>query len=352
MKDECNEFRKHVSAYMSGNMDKTTREEFEKHMESCSECSKLFEREENVVFLSKNDGTKHFKRLKLRFVKNVVLIVICSVLSLALVFGFITPMILGGIFNDRMEVAQEALKNFINFTTPCSQVKSISVEQGLVNMTTNCKYQVSIVGERNLFGEVSVISPNLFGKPKFTKSSDNEIDFLNYEKITNKNYEDLQNKWDKLKKLEDITVTQISVLFNEPLSVNEVAKEINDSIYNFIWFEVDTGNYYDDSRIFYSHFGFPYKVLYRGDSSSSSKELSIENASKAFQSEMKIFESHSSYLGIKHLDNDLKSINDYISKNGVKIKAVVLESDTEYILKLRENSKISNIEIISVDFNY
>lgn len=351
MKDECNEFKKHMSAYISGEIDQKTREKCEKHMENCCECLKLVECKENELFLSKNEGTKNFKHLKLRFIKNVVLTVIGSVLLLALVFNFIVPMVLGGVFHKRMELTQEALKDFICFTTPGYQVKSISVEQGLINMTTNCKYQVNIVGEHNLFGELSVISPNLYGKPRFEINSDNKTDFLNYEQISNENYDDLQNKWDKLENLKDFTVTQMSVFFKKPLSANEVEKEINGSIYNYIWFEIETGDYYEDSRIFYSHFGFPYKVLYRG-LSSSSKELSIENASKAFQSEMKNFESHSSYLGIKHLDNDLRNINDYISKNGIKIKAVVLESDTEDLLELRENNKISNIKIINVDFNY
>lgn len=344
--NECIKFQRLLPDFLSDNISEEDRIVCERHLKNCVLCRKQFEREENTLLSGNSDSNSGFKHLKIKFIKNIVISTICTLLAIIFIFGFLAPLGLAGLYHTRMEDTNRALKDYVQFTMPCAQIRSTNVYQGLLNMTGSIKYDLDIFRYQNPKYEINIVTPNLFGKPKLSK--ENHTDFLNYELIADENSQAVLSKWNKLEKVKEGTVAKIAIFFRDPISIDSVEETLQtNGEMEYIWFEIDAGNISSKYDILYPHWGFPGKY-----SNVSISRDSFENSANNFMNEMECFENISSLLGVKNIDSKVSNINKYIKSNGIKVKSIILHSSTSNILKLKENKEISNINIINIDFDY
>lgn len=348
--NECEKFQELLPQFLNGKLNEADSESCENHLKNCDKCKKDFEQaEQNTLLNGDENSIGRLKHLRLKFLRKIVISVICTILVIVLLFGYIAPLLLSSLFHTRMQNTEQALRDYVQFTIPSSQIKSMTVNQGLFSMTASSKYEIYGNEGQYVNNEIKVVTPSVFFKPILSKEN-TTTDILNYEQISQEGSSTLESKWNKLEKIKQGTVTKLAIFLKNPINIDNVEGIFGSrSVMDYIWFEIDTGSKFTEYDILYPHWGFPKKY---NSGKSGVRELSFKTDSINFKNEMNNFENISNLLGIKNIESKISSINKYISENGIKVKSIIIQSSTDNILKLKDNAEISNIQIIKVGFDY
>jgi hypothetical protein len=352
--NECESIQNLFSDYLRADLDVELEDEVENHVKQCKLCKDKLEIEKNKLFGFQESENKRKIHKKIGFVFNRKIVFICigTLLILALLQSIVMPISLSLLFGYRIQPANQAVIDKLQFTVPCSDLEDINTHIGLTRMDVNVKYKITKLGEDNLNEDMKVSIPNIGGKPIWEEIYDNDR-FYSYKTVDDK-MENIKNVWSKLELNKTGTLAQIALNFKNPVSTSEmedllskVGAKIDSS-----WFAVNLEGMETEYV-----WGFPTDVrkpiLNHNNitySSSRGKHI-ILDASEDFKSEMNEFEKNSKYLS-KDISDEVGRVNKYITNNGVKINGFVTVIPTSKYEVLKNYSNIASIKIIKVDFDY
>jgi hypothetical protein len=187
--------------------------------------------------------------------------------------------------------------------------------------------------------------------------------------------------WNKLSKIGEGTKTIAAIYFEQPVTTTDMKRilaKINASNWD-TWLALDTGDVvkweydmdkpYRELRMFSPQWGFPMNLNLTPTIATSITKSSNGNIStmsgggigendvtavgEQFKKEMKAFEDYSEkYFEAPEFTDDLKSLNKYISVQGIKLRGVIVGASTVNILKLKDELNIARIDVVEVGFDY
>ena len=270
-------------------------------------------------------------------------------ITIIIVILFIIPLFITRIYEGSSQQIREAIIDKVQFTVPASKIIGSSIHIGLTSININCEYQSQKLNNQNteeiiydkyhLIGADSVKYNNKTKKIMYNFSNNSEIN----EKSNSQNIKD---SLEKINELPKGTKVQVAVYFKESIDIEAAEKYIKDYNIdpNLAWYAINTGSSLTSENIW----GFS-KLMYT-DSKLNLNNLT--NCDITFRTKMKNFEVNSKLLNDINLTDEIKSINDYLSKNKTTITGFIAVSKTNNIISLLTNNNVMRCDIISVDFDY
>jgi hypothetical protein len=345
--DWCNDI---LLDYISGNLNEENNKKIQSHLSHCINCRTVFEKNENERLIEAKTNKFDFQKLRNRFIRKVILIVVITMISLFLITGVFMPMLFNMIFGHRNEVAARAFADAIMFTIPSAKIESFYSSQEIMSLKLSCKYSHNPYLPSN---EIKLTIPNILGK--INSSQDIYSSIVCFDEQANLgSLEKNKLQWVKMNKIGDISVCQAVVYFSSPISIAESDDFLSAINANrlYTWVAIDTGNIELNPKISSNwSWGFPMSMQKITDAGSGVTDGSLLTASKQFQREMQFLEKEGKYLG-KNILEEIKAVNNYITDNGIKVKGVVVIARTNDLLKYRDNQLISQIDVVKAELDY
>lgn len=352
--NDCERIQNLFSDYLRADLDLELEDEVENHINQCKLCKDKLEIEKNKLFGFQESANKRKIHKKIGFVFNrkVVFICIGTLLTLALLQYIVMPISLSLLFGYRIQPANQAVIDKLQFTVPCSDLEDINTQIGLTHMNINVKYKITKLGVDNLYEDMKISIPNIAGKPNWDEFFDNDR-FYSYKSVDDK-MENIKNVWSKLELNKTGTLTQLALNFKNPVSTSEMEdllSKIGAKI-DYSWFAADLGGMETEYV-----WGFPTdikKPMLQHDnithSSSRGKHILLD-ASEDFKSGMNELWKNSKYLS-KGISEEVGRVNKYITNNEVKINGFVTVIPTTKYEVIKNYNNIASIKIIKVDLDY
>jgi len=308
-----------------------------------------FEQNENDIFMGTNTASMNFKKLRTKFITKIILIVIISLILFSFIVSICIPLLFNIILAHRNEVAERAFVDAVMFTIPAARIESFTSNQEIMNLKLSCKYSQNPYLTSN---QIHLTIPTIFGKVNISGDGYSSRIFFNEHAA---NFNEKRLKWDKLQKISDISVCQAIIYFSSPISIDELDDFITGINANnkYTWVAIDTGNIELLPKISSNwSWGFPLRMQTVNKAEAGVTDDSLLTASEKFQTEMQFLEKESRYLGKKYTLEEIKSVNNYISDNGIKVKGVVILARTKDLLKYKDNKLISDINVIHAELDF
>jgi hypothetical protein len=387
--NKCEEMKSKIRSYIDGRLTELEVGEIEEHLKECEVCAKQLEEAENKAFLQENVITElpDARLIESRFTRNIVgkslTIIILIVLGFYVIFSVILPLCFNKINMKKSEELSYAMKDLIQFGIPGARLKGgYEGKVTFFDMIKNIEYEQKTGGGGLKAGVVDLAVPLYAGKNDWKLFSvDNRqgmgyVFFYPHKRGSNS----LDIVWEKLGKIGEGTKTIAAIYFEQPVTTNEM-KRILDKIKASdwdTWFALDTGasvkweydidKPYRELQMFSPQWGFPMHMNLTPTIASSMTKDKNGNVStmtfqqgehdvtlmaEQFKKEMKAFEEYSEkYFEAPEFTSDLKSLNNYISGQGIKLRGAIVGAATINILKLKDELNVARVDVVEVGFDY
>lgn len=388
MKEEhdnsCNRIKGQLDSYLKDTLDPAQSSFIEKHIAGCPLCSAELDRLENHIFAESGTtkaNQEELRRIENRFAFKVsenLLAVLCAVLvGWYGIFGLLLPRIFADERMEKVEGMQYAIQDLILFTEPGAKIADRSgyVGYGYINLYTKGAFESNLVGGGKKITEFDWAVPIYWGKSDFKRTVRFEGKGMGFSFKNARGKSTLTDKWDQIESYGNGTRTQIALYLESPISLEEmerILRKINaDS--NECWMALDTGDLqlketFSTAVASMPEWGFPLyipltpatadTISYSSDGKSrfmhggGGDVYDLRKISEYFKSEMKAFERSSSLFDDKSLTEEIRKINNFLDSNPVKIRGAILAAPSSDILKLMDETGITRIDILNVDFDY
>ncbi|MEK3762775.1 anti-sigma factor [Paenibacillus sp. FSL R7-0337] len=180
---------------------------------------------------------------------------------------------------------------------------------------------------------------------------------------------DDNNQWKRLAKLPEGTVAEAYLSLSHLYTTDELLKQLEPLNLQPVWFGADTGPWERDNDVVVHPLGFPYQPMWHADdmkrsevtkektgwfssvSSFSSVSPSVESYGSGalrdanFIKTLKLLQQHQTLAGRAAYINQLDTSVAYLEKNGVKLYGAVVTGPVKELLKLREASWVSHLQV-------
>lgn len=179
---------------------------------------------------------------------------------------------------------------------------------------------------------------------------------------------DDNNQWKRLAKLPEGTVAEAYLSLGHLYTTDELLKQLEPLNLQPVWFGADTGTGIRDDVVIYP-LGFPYQPMWHADDmkksavtkektgwfSSTSSYSSVSPSIEAYGSgavrdanfikTLKLLQQHQTLAGRAVYINQLDASVAYLEQNGVKLYGAVVTGPVKELLKLREASWVSHLQV-------
>jgi hypothetical protein len=323
----------------------------------------------------KEKDIRNFKKIKILFIRNVILIVISTLIIIYTSLNIIIPYLLNKILYNNTLKHQEVLNEYIYMTTPLAVPFVTNININLLNREIITSYSQCFLDNPNIIDEIKILNPYILGKTKLDRNLSRREELIFFLNLTKEEQKIINStSWNSLEKYNEFTYSQVLVVFSKNLDTSEMQKFINnigDIKPLYSWFSIDIGEITNDLDINSWGYPPPHPIVAEGNDIIIPGGYSITNTTmaettKLFVKSMKNLKNNSKYLGDElylynklenkqfqdSLKENLIKMNNYISKNDVMYNGMILTAPTKEIIKLKTNDKIGYLKIISVDFAY
>ena len=387
---ECEKIRAGLGDYLQGIQADEVKRETEQHLIACEECRKIFNREEDRVFLGGEisgplpDIRKIESRFTRKIVGRVLGIALLAVFGFYTVFGFLLPVLMNRVLMKKSEEMGYAIKELIQFTIPAARLKGgYEGTMTLFDIVRMSDYEQPLAGGGLRSGKVQLVSPLYLGRNRWSFTSDAIRSGSGYVFFypQKRSGSSLDMVWEKLTKIGNGTRATAALYFEKPVDTKEMQrlmKKIGAEKVNDAWLAIDTGDAvrweydmdkpYRELNMHSPQWGFPMRLALTPvtaqnvtrDSSGNIIAMSggleagdVPGAAENFRKEMKALEDYSSrYFNAPEFTRDVGRINDYLGKKGIWIRGAVLNAPTEDFLKLKDELNLARIDMVDVDFDF
>lgn len=368
--------------------------EIDSHLEVCENCRNEYSEYEKSLMTGKSvntnyDFSKYEYALTLKMIGKTLkygAIILCTWYLLT---SFIFPLFMSNQIRIKSQKSQIALNDLVAFTMPEYATSGSNTNSGPWNHKIKIDLKSRKIHDSNYAGYIDAAVPMYIGEADI-KLVDVRRSMDRYMFLPSQQYYAGENSLgtggiddktkEKLSSFGEGTLTQFSLSFNRPVSALEMdmlikTLDVSSENSNNCWAAVDTGiDLTKSENMFKSYrnpisddlWGFPLLFFnsrpvseekqQTGSYSWSSEGIAdtsrCRQSSENFKKEMKLFEEYSEYLNDGTLTEEIKRINDYLSKNEITFYGAVLVAPTKNILNIKDVDFIGNLQIINVDFDY
>lgn len=379
----CEEITCLLESYAQGKLEDVRSLQVEEHIQNCAQCKTKLDNIENKLFISadKNDLLENdsLRKIENKFIfkisRNVIGIICGIAIGWYLLFIFILPILFSNQTMKKSQQVEYVLQDLILFTSPGAKISNLnnSSKNGLINIYKNIQFEMPAVQGKVKVQKYDIAVPMYIGSANLRSVtlSDNNCSSINF---TYNQKNDTTGVWEKISSFGKGTKTSIAIHFDKSLALDEVKKilMLTNADTEHSWLPIDLTalkpkNVFMKINVFSPQWGLPLSMLLtpttadnityddKGNVTSMGKSVAVYDLKKItedFKKEMQYFEKNSVILGDNTFTQELHKINAFLKSNPIKIKGAILTAATEDILKLQNQSNISGVEIIKVDFNY
>lgn len=361
-----NDWRDKIKRFESNDLSEEESREMEEELNKLEMLQEHMDNEQNIK--RDNKGPKLPKRLNLRKAKwKLRLEQVGTIIALFLLFTMLCSVITNLFYNEDRQVAyDDVVKRAYDITNP--GITLVSSGGGMSTFFTNdatytiekqigsTSKSIGKLSTRHFFSQLTV-DDDFIGNPSYSSQF--------YPANVEPDHQALKNSWEAMKKIADVSVSNVYISFDQNYGTDEVNKLLKDYDVEVLFYPVNIGSNGENDSIV-EPIGFPSEPMWletdwilesetkEGNSSTASYYApDFEDGDTKILGEqfLKVLYFISDYskqtrtLAYSLSPKSISSAINYIEKNGISHYGVVITGPTSEIVKMKGEEWIHAIDI-------